>query len=170
MSKFLKFFLLLPFCLQANPRFESEGSEKSEETQLNELSPPVPIVLEEPNLEEGELDPRTFFESFILEESQVENNMSQLTKAAKAKQQEVEMLKAELDESKKLLEQVVEKGQKLQEDKTKLANKIRELKKENEEYKQENEMYKLVLGINGKKSLEERLENLCSKMLKKKED
>ena len=65
----------------------------------------------------------------------IELELQSLSKAAQLKQQEVELLMAELDDSNKeledstrLLEQAAEKGQKLQEDKTKLANKIRELK------------------------------------------
>ncbi|OJU73044.1 MAG: hypothetical protein BGO07_02500 [Alphaproteobacteria bacterium 40-19] len=77
---------------------------------------------------DGGVDGPTSSIDFDQVSEKVEADLENLAKVAKTKQQEVEMLKAELDESTKLLEQVVEKGQKLQEDKTKLANKIRELK------------------------------------------
>ena len=115
MRLFFKFLLLAPFFLQANPGSESEGSDKSEETQVG--------------------CPTFQFDNLRILENKTEEGLQMFSKAAQLKQQEVELLMAELDDSNKeledstrLLEQAAEKGQKLQEDKTKLANKIRELK------------------------------------------
>ncbi len=83
--------------------------------------------------------------SVELTEDMVNATIEKLSEAAKAKQQEVEMLKAELDESTKLLEQTTEKGQKLQDDKVKLANKIRELKAKLQEKETEVSVLKIEL-------------------------
>ena len=130
MFKNLAFLFLFSASVQAMPKGGQEsqessgqkGFEKKEEwaeeieKQIEEVSHlPAKHQLQEAlqTIFKGPPGKEQKVESGELSEAMVNATIDGLGEAAKAKQQEVEMLKAELDESTKLFEQVTEKGQKI---------------------------------------------------------